>query len=124
MTQEPVWFWGLQETSEAARVVVEGIGAGQDAGQDPGGPSQQQQQPQGGCQRPKSQLRQDQLQHPVGKTVKAELLRVKEEAVIVSCEAEINRVEEQGSEGQGECWGRGKTGSEIGRHELKKGKSG
>ena len=37
-----------------------------------------------------------------------------EEAVMVSCEAEING-EEQGSEGQGECWGWGKTGSDMGR---------
>ena len=65
MTQEPVTFWGLREASEMARVVVGGVGPGQDMGQDPGGPDQQQQQPWEGCYWPESQPRQAQLQHPV-----------------------------------------------------------
>ena len=55
--------------------------------------------------------------------MKGELLRVIEEAVMVSCEAEING-EEQGSEGHSECWGWGKTGSDMGRQGLKEGNSG
>ena len=68
MTQEPVAFWGLWETLEATRVVVEGVGPGQNAGQEPGGPSEQQQQPRGGCHWPESQPGQAHLQHPVGQS--------------------------------------------------------
>ena len=68
MTQEPVAFWGLRETLEVTRVVVEGVGPGQDAGQEPGGPSEQQQQPRGGCHWPEFQPGQARLQHPVGQS--------------------------------------------------------
>ena len=61
-------FWGLRETLEATRVVVEGVSPGQDVGQEPGSPNQQQQQPRGGCHRSKSQPGQAQLQHPVGQS--------------------------------------------------------
>lgn len=40
VTPKPVPPWGLRETSEAATVVMEGVGPGQEAGQEPGGPHQ------------------------------------------------------------------------------------
>lgn len=42
VTPEPVPLRGLRETSEAARVVIGGVGPGQEADQEPGGSQQQQ----------------------------------------------------------------------------------
>ena len=65
MSEEPIQFWGLRKTLEAATVVVEGVGPGQDVGQEPGGPDHQQQQPRGGCHQPEPQPGHAQLQQPV-----------------------------------------------------------
>ena len=77
---------------EAPRVVVGGVGPGQDMGQEPGAPYHQQQQPRGGCHWPESQPGQAQLQHPVVRWGAGwRVLRMKEETVMVSCEAETER---------------------------------
>lgn len=61
MTPKPVWFRRLREATKAAAVVIEDIDAGQNSGQNPGGPTQQQQMPWKGSRGPQSQPGQAQL---------------------------------------------------------------
>lgn len=109
VTPKPVSLRRLRETSEAAAVVIEGIGPGQEAGQEPGGHQQQQEQPWGGCQGPKSQPGQAQLQHPAGQT-EGELLRPRmgwrwglgdRDGGSLQTEGECQECEGQGQEWQG-----------------------
>ena len=67
VTPKPVLLRRMWETPEAAKGVIEAVAPGQDAGQEPEDPHQQQEQPWGGCHLPESQPGQAQLRHPGGR---------------------------------------------------------